>query len=129
MIISLPIIFKRTVDTLFTTGVDDKRWSALLLCAEIATWQVEQTYTVNGTAAVQLGGRLHPPAGATVVTLGGPGAGQFRLVTGRLPAPYVNTYTLSAPFDGWLRPNVTKVAALPTAAQKLIVGNLLKTSI
>ena len=34
---------------------------------------VEQIYTVNGTAAVRLGGRLFPPAGATVVALGGSG--------------------------------------------------------
>jgi hypothetical protein len=84
---------------------------------------VEELYTVNGTAAVRLGSRLRPPPGATVVALGGSGAGQLRLVTGRLPAPHGNAYTLSAPFDGWLRPNETKVAALPTAAKKLIVGN------
>jgi hypothetical protein len=40
-----------------------------------------------------------------------------------ISAPHGNAYTLSAPFDGWLRPNETKVAALPTAAKKLIVGN------
>ena len=84
---------------------------------------VEELFSVNGSAAVKLGSRLRPPAGATVVALGGSGAGQFRLVTGRLPAPFGNSYTLSAPFDGWLRENITMVAALPTAAQKLIVGN------
>jgi hypothetical protein len=84
---------------------------------------VEQLFSVNGSAAVKLGSRLRPPPGATVVALGGSGAGQFRLVTGRLPAAFGNSYTLSAPFDGWLRENITLVAALPTAAQKLIVGN------
>ena len=84
---------------------------------------IEQIYTVNGTAAVKLGARLRPPVGATIVALGGSGSGQYRLVTGKLPGPYINTYTLSSSFDGWLRPNITKVAALPTAAQKLVVGN------
>jgi hypothetical protein len=90
---------------------------------------IENFYTVNGTAAVQLGGRLFPPAGATVVALGGSGAGQWRLVTGKLPAPYVNTFTISAPFDGWVQANKgsnkqpTMIGALPTAGQKLVVGN------
>ena len=84
---------------------------------------VEEIIDVNGTAAVVLGSRMVPPAGATLVALGGSGAGQFRLVTGKLPAPYVNTYTIKSPFDGWLLPQKTMVAALPTAAQKLIVGN------
>lgn len=84
---------------------------------------VQQSLTVNGTAAVMLGSRMVPPAGATLVALGGSGAGQTRLVTGKLPPPYVNTYTIKSAFDGWLEPQKTMVAALPTAAQKLIVGN------
>lgn len=52
---------------------------------------VEQVLTVNGTAAVMLGSRMVPPAGATLVALGGSGAGQKRLVTGKLPHPYVTS--------------------------------------
>jgi hypothetical protein len=34
-----------------------------------------------------------------------------------------NVFTIDRPFDGWLVPNASMVAALPTVGRKLIVGN------
>ena len=78
--------------------------------------------TNNGTA-VRLSPRMFPPSGATLLVLGGPGAGQTRLVTGRNASGGPHAYTLERPFDGFLVPNVSKLAALPTVGKKLIIGN------
>jgi len=80
-----------------------------------------------GGTEVRLAPRMFPPPGATLVVLGGPGAGQTRLVT---TGKVNGSYSIDRPFDAWLALNVSKVAALPTAGHKLIVGNtFIKTSV
>ena len=76
---------------------------------------------LDGGRAVRLDARMHPPRGATLLVLGGPGAGQARLVTGRTPDG--RGYALDAPFDPWLTANSSMLGALPTIGEKLVVGN------
>ena len=78
------------------------------------------TATEDGGRAVHLTSRMFPPAGATLVILGGPGAGQTRVVTGRSSS---GAYVIDRPFDGWMAPNISMVASLPTVGRKLVVGN------
>ena len=78
------------------------------------------TNVTTGVSSVKLNSRMFPPAGATLVILEGPGTGQTRLVTGKIGA---YEYSIDSAFDDWLVPNVSWVAALPTAGHKLVVGN------
>ena len=47
------------------------------------------------------------------------GAGQSRVVTGTVPGGF----SIDRPFDDWLVPGETMVAAQPSVGRKLIVGN------
>ena len=69
--------------------------------------------------AVSLSPRMRPLVGATLIALGGPGAGQSRVVTGTVPGGY----SIDRPFDDWLVPGETMVAAQPSVGRKLVVGN------
>ena len=84
---------------------------------------VQEAWTVNSSALVRLSPRMGPPPGATLLVLGGSGAGQSRLVTGRGPD---GSYAIDRPFDEFLAANQSMVAAIPTIGQKLVVGNLFK---
>ena len=83
----------------------------------------QEAWTVNSSALVRLAPRMGPPPGATLLVLGGSGAGQSRLVTGRGPD---GSYAIDRPFDEFLAANQSMVAAIPTIGQKLVVGNLFK---
>ena len=99
------------------------------------SWQFHETLTTDaphsynmgvvtnvedGGLGVHLTGRMFPRVGATLVILGGPGAGQSRVVTGR---SRTGAYLIDRKFDAWMAPNISVVAALPTVGHKLIVGN------